>query len=118
MRNQCFFCDKGDTYNEKLSKVATDNAGINLSKAVQLSRNDTFRVRLNAAVNPTDAHAIDVLYHRKCWATHVTNVLRGDKLKEVGGKIKNSIATLPLKYTLLVPCQKLWQKEKYLIWVL
>ena len=91
-KSKCFFCDKGETYKEKLSKVATDNAGINLRKAVQLSQNDIFHVRLNAAVNPTDAHAIDVLYHRKCWATHVTNVLRRYTETEDGGKIESSIA--------------------------
>ena len=37
-------------------------------------------------------HAIDVLYHRKCWATHVTNVLRRDKVIEDGDEIDNSFA--------------------------
>ena len=33
-------------------------------------------VRLSAAMNPSDAHAIDVVYHSTCWAENVTNVLR------------------------------------------
>lgn len=37
---KCFFCDEGNLYREKLSKVATGNAGLNLSKAVQLNIND------------------------------------------------------------------------------
>ena len=91
-KSKCFFCDQGNTYKEKLCKVATDNAGSNLSKAVKLSQNETFRIRLNAAVNPTDAHAIDLMYLCKCWAMHVTNVLRKEKMIEDGDEIESSIA--------------------------
>lgn len=59
---------------------------------MQLSQNETFRVRFNVVVTRTDARAIDVLYHRKCWAMHVTNVLRKDKVTEDGGKIDSRIA--------------------------
>ena len=33
-------------------------------------------VSLNSAIDPKDAHAIDVQYHNACWTTHVTNSLR------------------------------------------
>ena len=33
-------------------------------------------VRLSAAMNPSDAHAMDVMYHITCWAENVFNVLR------------------------------------------
>ena len=33
-------------------------------------------VRLSAAMNPSDAHAMDVKYHITCWDENVTNVLR------------------------------------------
>ena len=37
-------------------------------------------MRLNKAVNSLDAHAIDVLYHKKCWAINVSNLLRQKRL--------------------------------------
>ena len=33
------------------------------------------RVKLSTAVDTSDAHAIDIKYHKTCWATNVTNVL-------------------------------------------
>lgn len=39
---------------------------VNLSKAAQLNTNDISSVGLNAACNPSDAHAIDVQYHPTC----------------------------------------------------
>ena len=47
-----------------------------LKRAVELTGNDKFMVRLSAAMNPSDAHAMDVMYHITCWAENVTNVLR------------------------------------------
>ena len=41
-----------------------------------MSSNDKLRVKLSSAIDPTDAHAIDIKYHGKCWANHVTTVLR------------------------------------------
>ena len=37
---------------------------------------DKLNVRLSAAMNPSDAHAIDVKYHAICWSKHVTNAFR------------------------------------------
>ena len=48
-----------------------------MKDAVNLNNNDKLKVRLNEALNPLDAHAIDVLYHKKCWAISVSNLLRG-----------------------------------------
>ena len=77
----CFFCDGKQTQQHKLHHVAYDTAGANLREAVELSGNNTWLVRLNECINPTDAHAIDVLYHAKCWANHVTNVIRKRKVQ-------------------------------------
>ena len=33
-------------------------------------------MKLSTAVDASDAHAIDIKYHKKCWVTNVTNVLR------------------------------------------
>lgn len=92
VKSKCVFCDIGDTRKEKLRKVATDNAGKNLNKAVQVSKDENLRVRLNAAVIPMDAHAIDVMYHRKCWTKHVTNVLKRETVKDDSGKVDTNIA--------------------------
>ena len=54
----------------------TFNAGKSLKDAVNLNNNDKLKVRLNEALNPLDIHAIDVLYHKKCWAINVSNLLR------------------------------------------
>ena len=72
----CFFCQKQGTKKHSLIKLRTDNAGQKLRQAVEKSQNDIFLVRLSTAINPDDAHAIDVRYHNTCYVKHVTNVLR------------------------------------------
>ena len=75
-KEKCFFCDlQGDTGNQ-LRHVSYDSAGDSLRRAIELSRNDVFRVRLSETISPGDAHAIDVLYHKACWTKNVRNVLR------------------------------------------
>ena len=39
-----------------------------------MSSNDTLRVKLSSAIDPSDAHVIDIKYHGKCWVNHVTSV--------------------------------------------
>jgi len=39
----------------------------NLREAVEIGQNPVFMTRLNTAVDPRDAHAIDVMYHRSFW---------------------------------------------------
>ena len=56
-KETCFFCDQ---------KVATDNAGAKVKRAVELTGDDKFMVRLSAAMNPSDAQAMDVMYHITC----------------------------------------------------
>lgn len=75
-RDLCFFCQESGTKKYPLHKVATDAAGESLKEAVEKSENDSFRVRLSTAINPSDAHAIDVRYHMYCWSKYVVNVLR------------------------------------------
>lgn len=72
----CFFCDCVGSRGNPLHKVATTNAGKNLRQAVEKSGNDTLKVKLATCINQDDAHAIDIRYHKRCWATHVTNVRR------------------------------------------
>lgn len=72
----CFFCDKEAGYREALSSVSTLSAGKSLRKAIELSGDDKLRVKLSTAVDFEDAHAIDIKYHKKCWGSKVSTVLR------------------------------------------
>jgi len=75
-RNMCFCCDQGPAYRNPLHKVVTENADRALKDAVEKSENNVLRVKLCTAIDPNDAHAIDIKYHKRCWCIHVTNVLR------------------------------------------
>ena len=75
-REVCFFCDEQAGYRQSLHSISTFSAGESLRAAVELSGNDKLRVKLSTAVDASDAHAIDIKYHKKCWVTNVTNVLR------------------------------------------
>ena len=59
-----------------MHKVATDKAGSILKNAVEKANNNTLKVKLSTAINQEDAHAIDIRYHKKCWATHVNHLER------------------------------------------
>ena len=45
--------------------------------AVAKFSSNALKVRLNSAIDPKDAYAIDVQYHFNCWAHHVGNAFRG-----------------------------------------
>jgi len=64
-RDVCFFCEGTAGYRETLRTVSTMSAGQSLHDAIELSGNDKLRVKLSTAVNVTDAHAIDIKYHKK-----------------------------------------------------
>lgn len=74
--NVCFFCDEAASRLHPLHKILSDSAGKNLRTAIECNNNDQFRVKLSTAINPDDAHAIDIRYHKNCWAKNVTHVLR------------------------------------------
>ena len=52
--------------------------------------------RLNNAISPSDAHAIDVRYHKVCWTRHVFHVLRDDACNQA----KSTETALPMQ----IPC--------------
>ena len=57
------------------------------------SNDDTLRVKLGTAIDPADAHAIDIQYHLKCWSKHVSNVLRkSDLCTDNNSNISDEIA--------------------------
>ena len=72
----CFFCDNPPRYRQSLHNASTFSAGESLRTAVILSGNEKLLVKLNTAIPSGDARAIDIKYHKCCWASNVTNVLR------------------------------------------
>ena len=81
--NICIFCDEVESKNNPLHRVVTLAAGNNLKVAAELSKNNKLLVRINASPNPSDAHAMDVLYHKKCWLKNVTNVIKSNRRSNV-----------------------------------
>lgn len=75
-RDVCFFCDGEETYRQPLHKVTTFSAGNSLDTAVRKLQDEKLLVKLSTAVDTKDAHAIDIRYHKTCWANNVTNLLR------------------------------------------
>lgn len=75
-KDVCFFCDGQPGYRQALHNIRTISAGESLRTAVSLSVNDKLSVKLSTAIAANDAHAIDIKYHKICWVTNVTNVLR------------------------------------------
>ena len=75
-KNVCFFCEKAPGYRESLHSVCTTSAGQSLQAAIESAGNDKLLVKLSTAIDASDAHAIDVKYHKKCWASNVTSVVR------------------------------------------
>ena len=67
-----------------------------LRQAVEISQNQVLMTRLNNAITPSDAHAIDVQYHKACWTRHVFHVLRDDACNQV----KSPQTPLPMQ----IPC--------------
>ena len=77
----CFFCEEKSSRRNPLFTIRTDEAGWHLHSAIEKSSNDKYRVKLSTAIDPKDAHAIDIQYHNKCWTTQVANVLRKKSLE-------------------------------------
>ena len=73
----CFF-SQVDVSQEQLIKVSTNSAGEALKHAIEVSQNAVFRTRSSTSIATSDAHAIDVRYHKPCWTKHVFHVLRGE----------------------------------------
>ena len=71
---QCFFCQEDN--GQQLFKVCSNNSGEALKAAVEMSHNEALKTRLNTSISSTDAHAIDVRYHKSCWTKHVFHARR------------------------------------------
>lgn len=81
-KSACFFCEEKGTTKQPLHNVSTFSAGESLNEAINLSGNDILRVKLSTSVDATDAHAIDIKYHKNCWLRNVTNVVKKASLSD------------------------------------
>lgn len=75
-KNTCFFCDQPESRRHKLFTVATCSAGAKLNEAVNQCENEHWKVKLSGCIDPNDAHAYDISYHKECYTKNVVNVLR------------------------------------------
>ena len=69
-KNLCFFCQI-DIFDVPLREVLCMETGLKIQEAVQKGGNAEFKVRLNTAINTTDANAVDIKYHLACYVKHV-----------------------------------------------
>lgn len=90
---RCFFCQKDDDQ-KNLFRARTEDAGKALRRSVEIAQDPVLMTKLNNAISPSDAHAIDVRYHKICWTRHVLHVLRND----AGNQAKPTQTDLPCKY--------------------
>lgn len=67
------FCEGSARYQQPLHSVSTSSAGESLQAAIEAINDDKLRVKISTAINPSDGHAIDIKYHRKCWMRYVVN---------------------------------------------
>ena len=79
-KSKCFFCDKVGTRYNILYTVATDKTGEKLFEAVQMSTNANWKLKLSGCIDPRDAHAYDIAYHKDCYSKNVLNPLRSRDL--------------------------------------
>lgn len=75
-KNVCFFCEKAAGYRETLHCVCTTLTGHSLRAAIESAGNDKLLVKLSTSIDASDADAINIKYHKRCWAGNVTSVLR------------------------------------------
>ena len=89
-----FFCEKGPRYRETLSMrmVRTKSAGKSLHDAIEISGNEKLRVKLSTSIDLSDAHAIDIKYHKRFWGNNVSTVLRQSQSKTGASSGSNQIA--------------------------
>ena len=59
---------------------------------MHLTSDPRLLVKLSTAVDNQDAQAIDIKYHKNCWAIHVTGVLRKSTTNESLGEKTSEIA--------------------------
>ena len=72
--------------------VRTKSAGKSLHDAIEISGNKKLRVKLSTSIDLSDAHAIDIKYHKRCWGNNVSTLLRQSQSKTGASSGDNQIA--------------------------
>lgn len=80
-KDVCFFCDQAASHGDPLHSVSTTSAGKSIWSAVQILGDAKLQTKLATSIDTNDAHAIDVKYHKNCYLTNVTNVMRRSQSK-------------------------------------
>ena len=89
--------------------VRTKSAGKSLHDAIEISGNEKLRVKLSASIDLSDAHAIDIKYHRRCWGNNVSTVLRQSQSKTGASSGDNQIAAeIAAKIEFLTATEVAW----------
>ena len=112
-----FYCQKSGLRKTPLHKASTKGTGEHLKSAVELNNDDSLKVRLSTAIDPTDSHAKDVQYHNNCWNKYVCNVLRkpnanGPSKSDTDTEIASEIKFLSILDSLLADGNKLAKEVK------
>ena len=95
-KDQCFFCQVDD--DQRLFTGRTGNSGKALKQAIHIAQNLVLMTRLNNAISPSDAHALDVRYHKLFWTQHVFRVI-GDGARN---QTTPTTADLPMQTSCLI----------------
>ena len=61
-------------------EIHNNKTGEKLFEAVQMSTNANWKLKLSGCIDPRDAHAYDIAYHKDCYSKNVLNPLRSRDL--------------------------------------
>ena len=64
--NLCFFCEEKAKYQNPQHLMSTSSTGSSLDNVVKQSKDPKLLVKLSTSLDSTDAHAIDIKYHKSC----------------------------------------------------
>ena len=72
--------------------VTTKSASSSLDAALKKLDDPKLLIKLSTALDSQEAHAIEIKYHKNCWAKYVTGVLRKSSITEGHGEETSEIA--------------------------
>ena len=84
-----------------MHQIATENAGRGLEEAIKQSGNEKLAVKLNTAINPEDAYAIDIKYLKRCWSLNVFHADRRHRKASSENKVTDEV-TADIEFLSLV----------------
>jgi len=72
------------------------NSGKALRQAAEIPKDPMLMTRLSNGISPSDAHAIDLKYHKLCWTPHHPHVFHVLGIMQVSDNAKSTTADLPM----------------------